>query len=421
VSSASQKPLSRSADQGAELQAGRSFLERLGVLYEDQTRLTMVTELYMREMSPMQYFEEVGGTSYASVRRHFQKLVAYGWLRKVRTLKSGRGRPEHLYRSTELAVIDDETWSELPISVRDAFTLQLLEEMRTRFRAAIEAGTLDRQTETVGSLERFALDELGWDRANATLDRVLSVLSQEQTDAKIRLETSAAPSMLLVVELGGFVLAESEKGAAPADSLPVAKSSGSLPSWGFRIAKVFSDRRNLAIIRAVNERAMSPSQLHDLIGEGVSLEGYDHRCKTLANLGWIAKVEELTGGHRRGATENFYRAARPALSVPEAPERLRTSDRARAEWERFEEFGSAAVDAVRAGTFNGGEDRHLTLSTLLVDETGWKQITDLLRECEKTLRRIGQEADGRLRLGGRKSCEAAFFVAGFEGPLSKRP
>src|SRR6185503_12188258 len=134
------------------VRTGQSFMERLGVLYADQIRLTIVTELYMREMSPTQFFEQVGGTSYDSVWRHFKKLVDFGWLRRVRDAPqpdSGRGRPEGLYRSTELAVIDDETWAELPVSIRDAFTVQLLEEMGDRLATSFTAGTFDAKKNSV--------------------------------------------------------------------------------------------------------------------------------------------------------------------------------------------------------------------------------------------------------------------------------
>jgi len=139
---ADQSPQSpaRSRGAGALPPGGHSYLERLGVAHMDQIRLTIITELYMREMGVQQFYESVGGSSYDSVRRHFFKLVDFGWLRYVRTTSSGRGRPEKLYRSTELAVIDTETWRMLPFSIRDAFTIQLLLEMGGRVGEALQQG-----------------------------------------------------------------------------------------------------------------------------------------------------------------------------------------------------------------------------------------------------------------------------------------
>lgn len=70
--------------------AGPSYLERLGVLYLDEIRLTIVMELYMREMGVVQFYETFGGSSKDSIRRHFKKLVEYGWLRWVRDAPTGQ-------------------------------------------------------------------------------------------------------------------------------------------------------------------------------------------------------------------------------------------------------------------------------------------------------------------------------------------
>src|SRR6476620_2896023 len=99
-----------------------SYLSRLGVVWAHPLRLTIVTELYMREMSVTEFFNEFGGSSLGNGRWHFQKLLEHGWIRKVRTKKVARGRPQDVYRATELAFYDDEVAEELPISVRAAFS-----------------------------------------------------------------------------------------------------------------------------------------------------------------------------------------------------------------------------------------------------------------------------------------------------------
>lgn len=104
----------------------------------------------MREMGPKQFFDEIGGPSYDHVRRHFKTLVDYGWLRQVRKKESsGPGRPEHVYRATELAVIDEATWAEIPLSIRDAFTLQLVQQLSERVGFALEGGMLEGSRERV--------------------------------------------------------------------------------------------------------------------------------------------------------------------------------------------------------------------------------------------------------------------------------
>ena len=54
--------------------------------------LRIVTELYMKEMSPTQYYEDFGGATKNLVHWHFKQLASHGWLRKVKTEKRQRGR-----------------------------------------------------------------------------------------------------------------------------------------------------------------------------------------------------------------------------------------------------------------------------------------------------------------------------------------
>lgn len=370
----------------------------------------------MREMSPKQFFDQVGGTSYDSVRRHFVKLVEFGWLRRVRTESRGRGRPEHLYRSTELAVIDDETWAELPISIRDAFTVQLLEEMGERLATSVTAGTFESKKDSVLSFALLLLDEPGWAQAIQAMNACFRTLSQEQIDAKVRLEKSQKQPILMIVELGGFEAAEHLGDSAVV--LPPSPGLGALP-WPQRLAKVFGDPLNLAVIDLLNRSPMSATELHAALG-GPSPESFDRRCKTLTRLGWLAKVDTLTGGFRRGATENFYRATSPHVSAAEILNRVPGTAKKYSDWGAFERFCECAVSAVRAGTFNAQKDRHLTLCTLLVDELGWTQVVASLRSCSKTLIRIGAEARHRSAATEMKEVRrTGFFIAGFASPLEK--
>jgi hypothetical protein len=399
-------------------QARRSFLERLGHLYEHPIRVLMVEQMYMREMSPKQFFEQIDGTSYASVRRHFQKLTGYGWLRKVRTAPPlGPGRPEHLYRATELAVIDDETWGQIPVSIRDAFTILLLEESARRLGLSAAAGTL-RRGDNVCGFAQMVVDPRGWREANDVINSGFWALTQEQTDAKVRLESSGSRPLHLVVTLAGFELPSTAGLGLGRDlSLPTGVAGRDASDWGYRISRVFCDRHNLAIIAALNSEAMSPSQLHERIG-GPTVEGFDHRCKQMVSLGWAVKVGERTGGARRGATENFYRATVPDISEKEVYAPIPVSARDGASWAVFEEFCREAITAVKAGTFNARADRHFTMSTLLVDELGKQQVLRTLQAMEGQLARIHQES--RARLGATAGLEIGALITSFEGPLIQR-
>lgn len=403
---------------GAErlLSAGQSYIERLGILYQDEIRLMIVMELYMREMGPRQFFETVGGSSYDSVRRHFLKLVEFGWLRKVRTVATGRGRPETRYRSTEQAVIDTETWSSLPLSIRDAATVVLLEEMGTRVGEALASGLANRRPDQVAVFKVFDVDEWMWGKAYEAVERCFQTLRQEQIDAKIRLETSGDRPSLMIVNLAAFEAPGPQ--ANEGKSLP--KPENALPPapWPQRIGRVFSDRLDLAIIEELNHDTMTPAQLQERLG-GTSSQGFLRRCKRLSDLGWVVNINTQTGGALHGASVYHFRAAAPAVSAKNIYEHIPPADRKGPSWETFQQFAATSVAAVDAGTFNRRFDRHLTMSPLLVDEIGWQQVTKALTIFEKALLWLHDQASGRT-VSKRKTFKAALLASSFQAPIRKK-
>lgn len=392
---------------------GQSYLERLGVVYMDQIRLTIVTELHMREMGVRQFYETIGGRSYSSVRRHFLKLVEHGWLRKVRTAKVGLGRPEVLYRSTEQAVIDTETWRTIPVSIRDAFTVQLLEEMASRLGGALRQGTADARR-GLATFKTIDVDERSWCKAQGAVERCFQTLMQEQTDAKIRLENSAVEPILMVVNLAAFE-SSGVNNDTDDSSLPKAGELSSPPPWPERIGKVFTDRLDLAIVAELNQAAMTPAQLHAAFG-GWGSQEFLRRCKRLTDLGWAVSIDTETGGALYGATVDRFRASAPNVSAADIYKRVPAGARTGRSWGAFEPFIATSISAVETGAFNNRSDRHLSMSPLLVDEIGWKQVTRALRSCEGTLLRLENDPKSRGRQG-RFGSRAAFLLSNYQAPL----
>jgi hypothetical protein len=394
--------------------AGQSYLERLGILYMEQIRATIVTELYMREMGVRQFFETIGGSSYDSVRRHFLKLVEYGWLRKVRTASIGRGRPEALYRSTELAVIDTETWRVIPPSIRDGLTVQLLVEMGNRFGEALKQGTVDAPAHRVDAFLTLEIDENGWRKAHEAVEHCFQTLLQEQTDAKIRLENSSEQPLLMAVNLAAFEAPDPDSEVT--SLLPKANATVPPPPWPQRVGKVFADRLDLAIVAELNHATLTPAQLHATLG-GTSSQGFLRRCKRLMDLGWAVNVDTQTGGPLHGASVSQFRAAAPNISEQDIFEKIPAAARQGQSWEVFQEFIKTSMRAVETGTFNSRFDRHLTMSLLLVDETGWEQITKALKAFENSLLQLVHRPP-EAKKGG--TFTSAFLASSFQAPLRKK-
>jgi hypothetical protein len=395
--------------------AGQSYLERLGVLYADEIRLTISMELYMREMGVRQFFETIGGSSYDSVRRHFLKLTEYGWIRKVRTVATGRGRPEALYRSTEQAVIDTAVWRTIPFSVRDGSTVSLLEELGEVLGGALESGLADARADQVAAFRILDLEEPAWCKAFEAVERCFRVLRQEQTDAKIRLESGAEQPILMRVNLAAFEAPANETGAKIGRCLPEPDERTLSTPWPRRIGRVFMDLLDLAIVDELNKATMTPAQLQAALG-GTSSQGFLRRCKRLTELGLAVSVDIETGGALRGASAYHFRAAAPKVSESKIFESIPVASRKGPTWEVFEQFIATSSAAVEAGTFNRRFDRHLTTTPLLVDETGWVQVTKALRTLEETLNHLDNLAKRHCNTKGR-NLRGGFLSSSFQAPL----
>jgi predicted ArsR family transcriptional regulator len=404
--------------------AGPSYLERLGILYIADIRLTIVMELNTREMGVQQFYETVGGSSYASVRGHFEKLVEHGWIRWVRDAPTGRkGRPEGLYRATEPVLIDTETWRTIPVSIRDGFTVMLLEDMGARLGEALEGGLAEARADRVSAFRIFEVDEQGWCEAHDAVERCFKTIQDLRIDAKIRLDKQPDESFLMIVNLAAFEAAGSRSAAGLA--LPKAEEALPPKPWPLRIGKVFSDRTNFAIVDELNRAPRTPAQLRETLEiDGANArEGVLRRCKRLTKLGLAVNVGTETGGPLYGANVYQFRAASPNVSerdiVGEIPSGLRTGK----SWDAFQSFVATALSALEAGTFNNRDDRHMSMSPIVVDEIGWRQVCEALRAYRETLRRL--EADTRCRRGkkGRpdRRFPAAFLADSFQAPLGETP
>ena len=366
----------------------------------------------MREMSPKQFFDEVGGHSRDSVRKHFETLWRYGWLRRVKIRSDGPGRPGWVYRTTEPAVIDAETWAEIPYSIRDAFTLQLTQQLSERLGLALKAGTLRSGHDPLLSLlSPLVLDEVGWSQGLRILLDCFDSLELEQMDAKVRLAEQGRPPISMVVALAGFE-SPSPSVRTGSDHLlpPSSLAIDTTVPWTIRLAKVFGDPINLSILWKLNEKAMSPTQLEATIG-GASSSAFDHRCKLLTDLGWLTHVADVGDGTRRV----LYRATSPAVDVGQAwtiiPEELRTGD----SWTTYRRLCELVFEAVKHGTFNARVERHLTWGPLLLDELGWKQVVGMLNHSIRSISEL--ERPAKRRLGAKTTGMATtFFIGGFECP-----
>lgn len=395
-----------------------SYLRRLAVVFADELRLKIVTELYMREMSPSGFHAEFGGGSVARVDRHFKRLTEHGWLRFVRSESGGRrrGGKEHFYRATAPAVFDNETWSRVPYSIRVAFSWRTFGQLAERVHEALQAGTFDARADSHLRWTPLLLDRLGWDQVVAAVDELFESLFEEQADAKLRIFHSGENPILATAAMALFESPPHRQGPGEeqAGSTLVDGTVSAVP-FPLRVSKVFADEVCLEIVAETNLREMSARQFHEEVG-GASVEGIRRRFKMLAEIGWLSKVTEKRGGKRRGAAEHFYRATGPAIfgngTWAEVPDPVKAT----CSWQTFEQLSDQVREAIEAGTFEARTDNHLSWSLLRLDQQGWEKVAIAVDALIAFASGAQENARLRMSSSGEQPITTTLALAAFESP-----
>jgi DNA-binding transcriptional ArsR family regulator len=181
-----------------------------------------------------------------------------------------------------------------------------------------------------------------------------------------------------------------------------------------RIAKALSHPMRARILGILDERVASPNEIADMIGE--RLPNVSYHVRALLDLGCIELVDTA---QRRGAIEHYYKAVvRPFFS-----------DR---DWKRLPRSGRQAISdvalkvvwedvaaAMKAGTFDGRSDRHLSHNDITLDEQGWSEIRDALAEMLDEVDRIEAASASRLKQSGEEGIAATVVAMQFESPRER--
>lgn len=393
-------------------------LRRLSVVFAVELRLKIVTELYMREMSPTRFYEEFGGGSISRITRNFERLEESGWLEYIRSEGPGgsrRGGVEHFYRATELAYFDAETWALLPYSLRVAFSWNSFKQIAGRLRVAIEAGRLDGHSEREFGYGSLCLDRVGWDNAIEAIRAHFAFIFEEQEEAARRIARSGEePFRASIVQIAFESTAGDDDPIGPRLVESAEEPFVPLP---IRLSKVLADEVSMRIVAEANRREISATQFHSEIG-GDGVAGIRRRFKKLAGLVLLTEVKAKTGGRRRGATEKFYRATGPAILDSRSGPWARVSEslEGSAAWKDFEGLSELIKDAMKAGTFDARDDGCLAWSILQLDAEGWGSVLADLRSLRVFVYAEEARARARMAKSGERPVTMTVGLAAFESP-----
>lgn len=396
-------------------------LRRLAVVFAVPIRLKIVTELYQRQMSPTQFYEEFGGGSPSRVYKHFERLRETGWLRLMWTEEPGgkrRGGKESIYRATELAFCDRETWIELPYSLRVVFSWNCFKEIAEQLRGAMEALTFQARPERRLTTTRLLLDREGRMRVADAASEEFAGQYEEQEDARRRVERTGEKLFRI-----GSLLLVFERPIAEDIRIGPKLATGDEPMVPFsvRVSKVFEDAACLQIIDDANRGKVSIPGFHRKYGKRFGLDeaAIRRRFKKLVKYGWLKVVGHKTGGSRRGGTEHFYRATGPAIYDEDTkgpwanlPDAVAESD----DWQDFADLSECAKAAMVAGTMVSHDETCLAWSILNLDQRGWQRLVASLERLHSFVLKESKLAEARLAKSGEEPMAIVIGLGAFETP-----
>jgi DNA-binding transcriptional ArsR family regulator len=396
-----------------------AYLRRVAIVFAAEIRIKIVSELYQREMSAKQFFEEFGGGSITRVDRHFKRLAEHGWLRYVRSEgpdSQRRGSEEHFFRAPELAILDNESWALLPYSVRVATSWRTFKTLGERVRDAAVAGTLDARGDGNLSCHTMDLDEQGWTAIIRAVDAYFESIFEEQADARLRMSHSGERPLVATIALTAF------ESPPPLDSAglierttPLLVPAPSEPPMPFyrRLSKVMGDNLSLMILNEANNRRVSAPIL--TTHTGADYQWVRRRVKGLEEFGWLLQVGEEK---RLNASELFYRATAPAFFDNESWAAIPAPAVPTLSWNIFKLLARLVKDAIIEGTFESRLDNHLSWSVLRLDERGWENIARALDLLLAFVLGEQERAELRLAASGARPIRTTVGLGAFESPTS---
>jgi DNA-binding transcriptional ArsR family regulator len=176
-----------------------------------------------------------------------------------------------------------------------------------------------------------------------------------------------------------------------------------------RLIKALAHPLRADILAILNERVASPNELAKGLGEGLSQVSYHVKVLNECECLELVKTEP-----RRGAVEHYYRATARAFLADRDWQQIPDAARSGLSVALLQGIVDDAMAALRAGTFEARDDRHMSWTPLVVDEEGWQDLATLLAETLEGVMDIQAKSAGRLGETGEEGTPAAVTMIGYE-------
>lgn len=178
-----------------------------------------------------------------------------------------------------------------------------------------------------------------------------------------------------------------------------------------RLARALGHPLRVHILGVIAQRSLSPVDVARECDESISKISYHFHV--LRDCQCIELAEEVP---KRGAVEHVYRGTKRSLLGDANWRRLPKSVRGGVTGVILLDLFKNAFEAVEAGTFDARDDRHLSWSTLVLDERAWDRLTAVLETTREEIVDLAAEAAERLAKTDSEGFGASFALAGYETP-----
>ncbi len=179
-----------------------------------------------------------------------------------------------------------------------------------------------------------------------------------------------------------------------------------------KLVKALCHPLRVRILEALQDRIASPSDLAGEMDESLGLVSY--HANMLVKYGCLELVDTQP---RRGALEHFFGATPRSFIGHQdwrlAPRSVRGGVTEAAACGFADKVSAAAV----AGTIDDRDDTTFSWMPMRVDETGWREVAEILDTALKHLMAVHERS--AKRLGGEPGIAMVVGLAGFEAGRSE--
>jgi DNA-binding transcriptional ArsR family regulator len=177
------------------------------------------------------------------------------------------------------------------------------------------------------------------------------------------------------------------------------------------LVKALNHPVRVKALTILTEKIASPKEIAAQIDTPLSNVSY--HVRVLDELGLVEIVEEESV---RGSVAHFYKAVeRPLIDNPDW-EKL--SPRVRSAFSGYviETLMSDAATSLAAGVFDRRDDRHLSRTSLILDERAWHKVSEIQAKALNQILKEQAAAAERLRKAGGTAIQAVAGLTCFEVP-----